>query len=165
MWQVGGANIYRRVRVAPLQCSEEKRVFKHGNRASERSAEFVEIEIRIRIIGLGGRGKERRLGDFVAQIPRGEGGVLIVVKKRSVIIGSSAFCRDADIGDARVFGCEVVRQHRNVSDGFERRLAGRGLSKHAAVGALPVKRETCAVTLGTDKLESAIRICLRDIGI
>ena len=44
-------------------------------------------------------------------------------------------------------------------------MAGGGLAEDAAVGALPVERETRAITLRADELEVAVHVGLGDVGI
>ena len=75
-----------------------------------------------------------------------------------MIVGAAALGVDADVGDARVFGAEIGGQDVDFADGFERRLALRGLAEDAAVGALTVERKTGAVALGAEEFEFAVGV-------
>ena len=82
-----------------------------------------------------------------------------------MIARPTPFCADANIGDARIFRAEVRGQKINLTNRFERGLAGSGLAKNTAVCALPIERKTGPITLSPDKFERAVGGALRDVWI
>src|SRR5262245_13488846 len=72
---------------------------------------------------------------------------------------------DPYIGDSGVFRSVVVRKDDQFADRLERWLAGSRRAEDAAVGPLPVERETGPIALCADKLEFPLRYPLRDTWI
>src|SRR5262245_9712106 len=72
---------------------------------------------------------------------------------------------DTYIGDSRVLRGVIIREHDQLADGLERGLAGSRRAEDAAIGTLPVERETSSVALRADKLEFPIRYSLSDVRI
>src|SRR4051812_41660554 len=102
MRQSRRANVDRAVLIALLICREEVSALHLWYRTAERSTEFVEIEIRVRIRRLRRARREIRLPDLVAQVPSRQGRVLVVVEQRPVILRPASPRSDANVRDPRV---------------------------------------------------------------
>ncbi len=73
-----------------------------------------------------------------------------------MVLGTAAFCRDANVRNPGVFRAKVRGQNVDLADGFQRGLAGRRFSEDAAVGTLAVDRETSSIALCPEKLEFTV---------
>src|SRR5258705_368405 len=71
----------------------------------------------------------------------------------------------SNVGNTCIFRAEVGGQKINLTNRFERGLAGSGLAENAAIRPLPIKREARAVTLRSDEFERSIGSALRHIRI
>ena len=71
---------------------------------------------------------------------------------------------DADVGNSRVLGTEVVGKNIDFTNRFERRLTGAVRPEDRIRRPLTVQGETRAVTLKSQKLQFAVTISLRDVG-
>src|SRR6185369_13701826 len=92
--------------------------------------------------------------------------VLVVVEQRAVVSAAASLCLHANVRNAGVFRGEVLGQHGQFADCFERRLTTRRLAEDATVGALTIEREAGAVALSTNELEAAVAIrTLRDVRV
>src|SRR2546423_4976011 len=100
-------DLSRRDRIVALVGGEEPGFLQQRNRAAHRAADVIEVEVGIRVFGLKGRGREFSLTNFIVESPGGEGGVLVVVKRRTVIVGTAALGGDADVSDSCVLGAEI----------------------------------------------------------
>ena len=68
-------------------------------------------------------GTKSLLRDDVLRLPGGQSGVFVVIKSRAVKLVFAALGGNADIGDSRVFGAEIIGKNIDFADRFERRLA------------------------------------------
>src|SRR5262249_57283548 len=102
---------------------------------------------------------------LVAERPSRERRVPVVIKEGALIVLAAALGLDADVGDAGVFRREIVGEHNQLADGFERGLAAGRLAEDAAAGPLAVEREAGAVALRADELEGAVTHPLSDVRV
>src|SRR5882762_9585206 len=130
-----------------------------------RAPDVIQVKIWIGIFGLERIRRKICQIVFVVERPGSQRRGLIVVKRRAVIVRSAALRTDANVGNARIFRAEVGGQKINLTNRFERGLAGSGLTENAAIRPLPIKREARAVTLRSDEFERSIGSALRHVRI
>src|SRR6266850_8482019 len=160
-----GLNLCRCYELVSFVGDKEPGILQQRHGSADRAANSVEIKIGIGVLGLECRGREIGLTFLIIQGPCRQGRILVVIERRTVIIGTATFRTNSNICYTRVLRAEVRRKKINLADRFERRLAGGGLSENTPVRTLAVQRKAGAIALGTDELERAVRSALRHIRV
>src|SRR5581483_8988444 len=78
-----------------------------------------------------------------------------------MVTRASALGGHADVGNAGVFGAEVVGKDVDIAYRFQCRLTGGRFTKNSTIGTLSIKGEVRAVALGAQELERTVstRLC------
>src|ERR1700704_3641120 len=157
---LGGSN-----GIITLISCEEPGFLEQRDGTTYRAPDVIQVEIWIGIFRLKTIWRKICQVVFVIQRPGSQRRVLIVVERRAVIARSAALRTDANVGNARIFRAEIGGQKINLTNRFERGLAGSGLAENASIRPLPIERKTRAVALRPDEFERSIGRALRHVWI